>query len=138
MSSSDVLIWLVILTVACTVVAQLGRALRQRLERRARRRHYQRAGYESRPHQLREDDSPAMGIGPQRAQAVRRHAEQAAGLAALGVGGEAGNPYASGTPEYVLWVATYHLRLTELAEEADEHGGVRLTTAPADPSLSRP
>ena len=48
------------------------------------------------------------------------------------------NPYPPGTQEYVLWIATYHLRLTELAEEQEEQGTVRVTKAPDYPSLSRP
>jgi hypothetical protein len=138
MSSSDLLLWLAMTTVAVTVIAQVGRVLQRRSERRARRRHYARAGYESRPQQLSEDDAPSMGMGPARARAVRLHAEQAAAAAAAGAGGDHANPYARGTQEYVLWIATYHLRLTELAEEREELGTVRVTTAPPDPSLSRP
>jgi erythromycin esterase-like protein len=137
MSSSDVLIWLAMTTVAVTVVAQLWRSLHRAAERRARKRRYLLAGYESRPQQLRPDSEPAAGIGREEARAVRRHAEEAAALVAVGAGAPA-NPYPRGTPEYVLWIATYHLRLTELAEEQEERGTVRVTKAPGDPSLSGP
>ena len=135
MSSSDALIWLVILTVIVTVVAQVWHAFHRAAQRRARRRHYRAAGYQTRPQPLADDDGPSTGIGPERARSVRREAEQAAALAFAGV--EVANPYAMGTQEFVLWVATYHLRLTELQEEAQEEGGVRLASAPRNPSLSR-
>jgi hypothetical protein len=141
MSSSDALIWLVILTVVVTVVAQVWNAMHRSAERRARQRRYLLAGYESRPQQLDADDAPTTGMGPERARAVRREAEQAAGLAASGAVREVANPYPKGTQEFVLWVATYHLRLTELTELAElaqeARGGVRIGTAPPDPSLSR-
>lgn len=137
MSSSDALIWLAMTTVAVTVVAQLWRSLHRAAERRARKRHYLLAGYESRPQQLRPDAEPPAGISREEARAVRRHAEEAATLAVAG-SGTVTNPYPRGTQEYVLWIATYHLRLTELAEEQEEQGTVRITQAPADPSLSRP
>lgn len=137
MSSSDALIWLAMTTVAVTVVAQLWHSLRRAAQRRARKRRYQRAGHESRPQQLRPDSEPAAGISREEAWAVRRHAEEAASLAAAGAG-TLTNPYPRGTQEYVLWIATYHLRLTELAEEQEEQGTVRVTKAPDYPSLSRP
>lgn len=137
MSSSDALIWLAMITVAVTVIAQLWHSLRRAAQRRARKRRYLRAGYESRPQQLRPDSEPAGGISREEARAVRRHAEEAATLTAAGAG-TLTNPYPPGTQEYVLWIATYHLRLTELAEEQEEQGTVRITKAPADPSLSRP
>lgn len=137
MSSSDALVWLAMVTVAVTVLAQLWHSLRRAALRRARKRRYLRAGYESRPQRLRPDSEPVAGISREEAGAVRRHAEEAATMAAAGAG-TLTNPYPQGTQEYVLWIATYHLRLTELAEEQDEQGTVRITKAPADPSLSRP
>jgi hypothetical protein len=137
MSSSDVLIWLATLTVAVTVIGQVWRAVHRAAERKARKRRYLLAGYESRPQQLRPESLEAAGIGPEQARAVRQQAEEAASLAAAGAGTFT-NPYPRGTQEYVLWIATYHLRLTELAEDAEDAGPVRITIAPADPSPSRP
>ena len=79
MSSNDALIALVCLTVAVAVVAQVWRSLRREARRRARKLHYLRAGYESRPQQLEEmAGSRYDAVGPERAQAIRRQAELAA------------------------------------------------------------
>lgn len=137
MSSSDALIWLATATVAVTLVAQLWRSLQRAAQRRARKRRYLRAGHDSRPQQLRPDREPAAGISREEAWAVRRQAEEAAARAAAGAG-TLTNPYPQGSQEYVLWIATYHLRLTELAEEQEEQGTVRITKAPDYPSLGRP
>lgn len=133
MNGSDALVWVAILTVAVTVVAQLWRSAQRAAERRARRRRYHLASSGSRPQLLRDNDEPAAGISRDEARAVRRHAEEAATLAAAGAG-TLTNPYPRGSQEYVLWIASYHLRLTELAEEQDEQGTARITKAPADPS----
>lgn len=137
MSSSDALIWLATAAVAVTLVAQLWRSLQRAAQRRARKRRYLRAGHDSRPQQLRPDREPAAGISREEAWAVRRQAEEAAARAAAGAG-TLTNPYPQGSQEYVLWIATYHLRLTELAEEQEEQGTVRITKAPDYPSLGRP
>jgi hypothetical protein len=119
MSSNDVLIALACFTLTILVVAPLWRAARRRAQRRARRLHDRRADRES-PLQHAPDESPARygAITPERARAIRREAERAARLAAATPGVDAANPYPRGTPEFVLWVTTYHLTLTELDEEA--------------------
>lgn len=137
MSSSDALIWIAMATVAITVVAQLWVAAARAVQRRVRRRRYLLAAGDSRPRPPSADDEPSHSIGPERARAVRRQAELAARQAAA-AGGEAPNPYRMGTPEFVLWVATYHLTLTEVDEERAADSPVRLSTAPRDPSLGRP
>ena len=137
MDGSDTLLWVAMSTVAVAVVAQLWRSGQRAAQRRERRRHYLLAGYDSRPQQLRHAEEPDGGISREEAQTVRRQAEQAAALAAAGAG-TVTNPYPRGTQHYVLWIATYHLRLTELAEEREDQGPVRVTRAPRDPSLDRP
>lgn len=137
MDGSDTLLWVAMFTVAVTVIAQLWRSGQRAAQRRERKRHYLLAGYESRPQQLRPAQDAAGGIGREEAQTVRRQAEEAAALAAAGAGSVT-NPYPRGTQQYVLWIATYHLRLTELAEEREEQGTVRINRAPHDPSLGRP
>jgi hypothetical protein len=122
MSSNDALIALVCLTVAVAVVAQVWRSLRRDAQSRARKLHYQRASYESRPQKLEEmAGSRYDAVGPERAQAISRQAELAA-LATHAGGPQAENPYPRGTPEFVLWVASYHLAMTEL-EEVDAANG---------------
>jgi len=124
MSSNDALIALVCLTVAVTVVAQVWRSLRREAHRRARKLHYLRASHESRPQQLEEMAGARYdAVGPERAQAIRRQAEQAA-LATYNGGAQADNPYPRGTPDFVLWIASYHLAMTEL-EEIAAAGGPR-------------
>ena len=120
MSSNDALIALAILAVTGVVLAQAWRWMRRSARRRARRQHYRRLGHESRPQALRDDGGARYGvITPERAAAIRREAEQAAlRVGGSGRGGESANPYPSGTPEFVLWIATYHLTLTELDEQA--------------------
>lgn len=119
MSSNDVLIALACFTLTILVVAPLWRAARRQAQRRARRLHDRRADRES-PLQHAPDEGPARygAITPERARAIRREAERAARLAAATPGVDAANPYPRGTPEFVLWVTTYHLTLTELDEEA--------------------
>jgi uncharacterized iron-regulated membrane protein len=124
MSSNDALIALACITVVLVVGAQCWRWWRRDVQRRARTRHYRRAGYESRPQHLRDDGGGRYGaISPARAAAIGREAQQAAQKAAeSGRSGESANPYAGGTPEFVLWIATYHLTLTELDEQASANG----------------
>ena len=122
MSSNDALIALVCLTVAVAVVAQVWRSLRREAERRARKLHYRRASYESRPQQLEEmAGSRYDAVGPERAQAIRRQAEQAA-LATHAGAPQPENPYPRGTPDFVMWIASYHLAMTELEEAAAASG----------------
>ena len=121
MSSNDALIALACITVAIAVGIQLWHSVRRQKVRRARRKHYREAGYASRPQHL-ADESQAHfgGMSPERAHAIRREAEQSARRAVSGLRTEPVNPYPRGTQEFVLWVATYHLTMTELDEEAAE------------------
>ena len=118
MSSNDALIALVCLTVAIAVVVQVWRSLRREAGRRARKLRYRRAGYESRPQALEEmAGSRYDAVSPERSQAIRRQAEQAA-LATHAGAPQPENPYARGTPDFVMWIASYHLAMTELEEAA--------------------
>lgn len=56
----------------------------------------------------------APGIPPDYADMVRREAEEAAYRAAANGAEDPPNPYPAGTPEFVLWVASYHLAMTRL------------------------
>jgi hypothetical protein len=119
MSSNDALIALACITVAIAVGVQLWRSARRGAVRRARRRHYREAGYASRPQHLDVEAPEQYGaMTPDRAHAIRREAEQAARRSAAGQLAEPANPYPRGTQEFVLWVATYHLTMTEIDEEA--------------------
>jgi hypothetical protein len=119
MSSNDALIALACITVAIVVGVQLWRSARRGAVRRARRRHYRQAGHASRPqHLATEGQEPYGAMTPERARAIRHEAEQSARRAAAGQLAEPMNPYARGTQEFVLWVVTYHLTMTEIDEEA--------------------
>ncbi|NNU44099.1 hypothetical protein [Ramlibacter montanisoli] len=137
MSSSDALIWLAMVTVAVTVVAQLWHSCAPRGAAAGPQAPLPAGRLRKPPATVAAGQGTGRRHQPRGGAAVRRHAEEAATLAAAGAG-TLTNPYAPGTQEYVLWIATYHLRLTELAEEQEEQGTVRVTKAPDYPSLSRP
>jgi hypothetical protein len=121
MSSNDALIALACITVAIAVGIQLWHSVRRQKARRARRKHYREAGYASRPQHLADESQAHFGaMSPDRAHAIRREAEQSARRAVSGLRAEPANPDPRGTQEFVLWVATYHLTMTELDEEAAE------------------
>ena len=98
----------------------LGR-LRDHRKRRARWAHSMqsvRAQHRQRP----ASSAPAPlggGMTPEQAAAIRAHAERTADRDCAAARSSAINPYDHGTPEYVLWFATYHLRLADRAEEAE-------------------
>ena len=64
--------------------------------------------------------TPNAGAGESetdpRLESIRLDAENAARLAAMGVSGEQANPYAEGSREHVIWLATFHICLAELEE----------------------
>jgi hypothetical protein len=115
MSSNDALIALACITVAIVVGVQLWRSARRGALRCVRRQ----AGYASRPqHLTAEGQEPYGAMTPERARAIRHEAELSARRAAGGQLAEPVNPYARGTQEFVLWLVTYHLTMTEIDEEA--------------------
>jgi hypothetical protein len=121
MSSNEALIALACITVAIAVGMQLWRSVRRGAVRRARRKHYREAGYASRPQHLADESQAQLAaMTPDRAHAIRREAEQSARRAVSSLRAEPANPYPRGTQEFVLWVATYHLTMTELDEAAAE------------------
>jgi hypothetical protein len=114
-------VWLLAAVAAGLVLAVLFLDLLQRLaRRRARRAYFARAANESHLQSLHGDlEVPAAGIGPERAAAIRQHAERSAQHDWAAGHGSERSPHERGTPEHVLWFATYHLRIGELAEEAE-------------------
>ncbi len=106
------------------VVALAGVALsawRDAAKRRARNAYYAQAARVSRPQSL-PSSAPAPlsgGITPEQAASIRAHAERTAQRDWAAARSSAINPYDHGTSEYVLWYATYHLRMGELAEQAE-------------------
>ena len=72
--------------------------------------------------------APPPGIPPSLADHVRRDAEEAARRAAVEGTGMPPNPYPAGTPEYVIWVASFHLAMTQFEPT--------LPPAPAAPPAS--
>ena len=95
--------------------------LRDAAKRRARRSYYTRAGQASRPQSLTNSaPAPLSGcITPEQAASIRAHAERTAQRDWAAARSSAINPYDHGTSEYVLWYTTYHLRMGELAEQAE-------------------
>lgn len=144
MSSAKAVLWLVAMVVGLALLLYLLRLARQALDRRARRLRYQRLGRETGPQRLQSQPAALSGsISGQKVAAVQRDAENVARLVAAGAAREPRNPYTEGTAEYVLWVATYHLTLTELSEQAEALEAAREATwqptRPApEPGLNRP
>lgn len=115
MSSREAVLWLVGSAIAVALVGHVWRQLQERSARRARQQRYQ--AHETRPQRLVTRPAPLSGsMGAERAAAIRRSAEGAAYLASTGHLENVRNPYPAGSPEFVLWVATYELTMTELAE----------------------
>jgi len=112
--------WLVGTLAALALAGFLVGLLRRVARRRARRAYFARSANESHLLPLAEDpEPPSRSISPERAAAIRSHAEKSAQHDwAAGHGSELG-PYERGTPEHVLWFATYHLHLGDLAEAAE-------------------
>lgn len=114
MTSDQAALWLVASVTALAVAGYLWSLAREFAARRARRRRFHRdlAAFRSSQH-----GTLSGAMSRDRAATVRREAENAARLVAGGMAAEPRNPYRQGTPEFVLWVATYHLTLAELRED---------------------
>lgn len=140
MSSSRAVLWLVASAVGLALLLYVAGRVRHALERRARKLRYQRLRRETGPHPPLSQPGVLYGaMGPQRAAAIRQDAEAAARLAAGGHGGQARNPHPEGSPEYVLWVATYHLTMADLEDEPPaSSAGAWQPVPPPKRSASRP
>lgn len=116
MSSADAVLWLVGSATAVAVIGYVWRMAADASARRARQQRYQ--SHETRPQRLTQPGALSTSMGADRAASIRRSAERAALIASRGDDpDEARNPYPEGTPEFVLWVATFHLTMTEIAEQ---------------------
>ena len=119
MISAKAWMWLLGAVVLVALLGFLANVLQRAAKRRARRAYYARAGGDTAA-QLSSAPVPLSGgITPEAAAAIRAHAEQRAQKDWTAGHAEVRYPYDNGTPEYVLWYATYHLRMGELAEEAE-------------------
>ena len=114
MRSDQAVLWLVACVAALLLAGYLWNLARTVGARRARRRRFHRELAQHRPSQ---PASLGGALSRDRVATVRREAENAARLVALGISAEPRNPYRQGTSEFVLWVATYHLTLAELRED---------------------
>lgn len=122
MSSADAVLWLVGSATAVAVIGYAWRKAADASARRARQQRYQ--SFDTRPQRLTQPGTLAGSMGPERAAAIRRSAERAAAIAYRGGGPEeTRNPYPEGTPEFVLWVATFHLTMTEIVEQENMDTG---------------
>jgi hypothetical protein len=135
MSSGEAVLWLVGCVIVVALVGHIWRIAQDRAARRARHQRYQL--HETRPQRLATRPGTLSGsMGAERAGAIRRSAESAALLASNGHLDNVKNPYPEGTPEFVLWVATFHLAMTELAEQ--EHADTTEPGVAGEPRVSRP
>jgi FtsZ-interacting cell division protein ZipA len=117
MGLDDVILSLVAITIVVVVAGTLWTAAQRASKRRARRRQYRQAEYERRMQRRTTQPAPlSPGISRERANAVRRDAENWAQEVASGRAAEPRNPHPQGSQEFVLWITSYHLRLTELSE----------------------
>lgn len=113
-------IWLLGALAAVACAGWLANAWRRLAKRRARQAYYARAANDSRPQQLASRPAPlSVGITPEQALSIRAHAEAAAAKDWTAGKAASFNPYEPGSQEYVLWYATYQLRMGELAEQAE-------------------
>ncbi|MBC5784558.1 hypothetical protein H8N03_16540 [Ramlibacter sp. USB13] len=112
--------WLLGAVALAALVGWFANWLQRSAKRRARRAYYEQAGKDSPVQPLTSAPVPLSGgITPEHAAAIRAHAERRAERDWNAAPAEVRYPYDNGTPEYVLWYATYHLRMGELAEEAE-------------------
>lgn len=131
MSTADAVQWLAAGASGVLLVALLWRVARRAAARRARQRRYQRVS-NSRPQRpWTQPGTVSTGMGAERAAAIQRDAESAARLVASGEVSEVLSRHPQGSPEHVLWVATYHLTMTELAEAAQDAPLAAPAPAPA-------
>jgi hypothetical protein len=117
MSREEVLLWTSAALAAAGALWLAYRSLALRLARRRARSfrppapselRWEPSGYQSAAHSM-----------PVRlSEHIRASAEEAARQAASSGGAEPANPYPPGTREFVLWVASYHLAASHLADEA--------------------
>lgn len=95
--------------------------VRTSLRRRSRSLHFRQMAF-TESMQLHKRPADLPGIASERAEFIRRDAENAARMAFVPPGHSPGNPYPEGTPEFVLWTASYHLVHTEMCEATDATG----------------
>ena len=100
--------------------------------RRALRRRRTRARYRelahSQPQHLATRPGPLVGMDPDRAEIVKIDAANAARIALIFPEANAAPPHEKGSPEYVMWLATFHITQAEILEEV----------AAANPDPARP
>ena len=109
--------------VAGWVIGSEWYRLRQRRRTHAR---YRELGH-SRPQHLRTEPAPLAGIDPDRAEIIRIDAANAARIAVIFPEANTAPPHEKGSPEYVTWLATFHITQAEilegLAEAKDDASG---------------
>ena len=140
MDSHTALLWLIGATLLLAVAGALLNWWLHQRKRRARHLYYQRASREGQGHRSATAPSPLSGgMTPELALAIRAHADRTARRHwEAGPGApKPSNPYDGGTPEHVLWFATYQLVMHELIEAASEPS-TPAVQAPGDPGPSRP
>jgi hypothetical protein len=120
MSIEEALAWTVTALLALALGALAWNTAAQYRRRKARRRRYEEALAQDQ--QLRREavlrSARRHTMHAASAEAIRRDAEAAARRVARGLVPKVANPHASGTPEFVLWLTTYHLALSDLVEKA--------------------
>ena len=115
--------WIVAAAVLLAVAGYLWRLWRAAVRRRERQLHYLRTKQASRPQRLSRSGKPTAltGMTPDDAALVRASAERTARHDWVAGERAEANPHRNGTPEAVLWTATYHLTLAELDDAPGAH-----------------
>jgi hypothetical protein len=107
---------LVLLVVAILIAAWvMGSEWRRSRQRRRTRARYQELAH-SRPQHLQTRPGPLAGMDPDRAELVRIDAANAARIALVFPEANSAPPHPKGSPEYVMWLATFHITQAELLE----------------------
>jgi hypothetical protein len=126
--------WLLGVVLAIGIVGAGWNAYLAARKRHARRLRYERMGRRTGPQRPHSAPAPLTGsIHPGKVAAIRAHAERTARRDWVANAAPAANPYASGTPEFVLWYASYQLTRQELVDEP----ATEQPPAPSDPRISR-
>lgn len=120
MDNREALLWLFVSVLAVGLAGAAISAIVRVRKRHARRMYYRRAGQgagrASAPAPL------AAGIAAGQSADIRARAERAARRDWMARAEPTQNPYDAGTPEHVLWYATYQITVHELSEPPPTEG----------------
>lgn len=116
-SEEEAILWFLAGATTVAVVLFAVDIIRGVRERRARYARYHQLNTE--PQRLTRPVDLGDSIGMDRREAIQLDAENAARISVLRPGHEPRNPYQKGSPDSILWFATYNLTLTQMADTVD-------------------